>query len=766
MTNYSISKIGLGVLLACGAIHAHAEVAGRVLVAVGDTVAVRNGAVLKLAAGTVVESGDLLRVGDASNMQVRFSDEAIVALRPNTDFQIEKYSFANKPESDSTVVSLLKGGMRTITGLIGRNSRANYAVKAQTSTIGIRGTHFTIVHCADDCRNADGSLAPNGTFGGVTDGRIAVTNDAGEREFGKDQYFFVSSRANLPEGLMAPPTFLRDRLEGQAKSPGKGQQAASKETVTADAGSTDTNVSATPANTAATTAVVAQAPANVTENIVAQNAVNPFTGYTDFAFAVSGPLETGDGNTLRLSGAVRDAEVARLKEVYPRALLESLDQGFSAEAGNARWGRWMGSATSIGEHWAVAVPTQETALPVSGTYIYNPVGGTSPTDNHGNVGVVSSQGQVVANFTTKLVGTSKPVIWTVGGHDYSLSLTGKSINGNGSGTGTVTVSCGTCTSATGSVSGNFTGTQGEGIIAGLYTSASFGDVTQTTGQVRVYSTSMPVATPPVSAACTTFPCTRSYALVGSDAQSHTYSSGNQALTAVNSGTTGGQYSVTVQSSSIPLALDPPGLVELGMALGDNAHTVSTTNQGSNAVANLSWRRYNYTETSPDINVHAVHMLHGDAVVALPTSGSYTFSHVGGTVPTDHLGNAGTLNSAGSWNVDFATKTMGTASAVSWTVNGVSYNLNVPNQAWISASQSSSGSEAFGSYTSTITQMGISNISLTCSPNCTVPVGPDSGNSVSPAFMGSSAQALGVGYSTNVVVGGTNQVTSHVQAYKR
>src|SRR3989338_1785550 len=218
MKNTGLSIISAALLLAFGGSVVHAEPVGRVLVAVGDTSALRNGTVVKLTRGAEVQTGDTLRVGEASNMQVRFTDEGITALRSNSEFRIDDYKFEEKTNIGKSFFSLVKGGMRAITGLIGRHNRDNYAVKAATATIGIRGTHFVLAQCAGDCFNKDGSKAEDGLFGGVTDVRIAVTNQAGEKEFGKNEFFHVPSANALPKPLLAPPSFLRDQLEGQAKS--------------------------------------------------------------------------------------------------------------------------------------------------------------------------------------------------------------------------------------------------------------------------------------------------------------------------------------------------------------------------------------------------------------------------------------------------------------------------------------------------------------------------------------------------------------------
>lgn len=281
-----LTKISLGFLLAYGSV-AQAEMAGRVLVAVGDVSATRADKTVALKSGDEVQSGDTLRVGEASNMQVRFTDEGIVALRPNTVFRIDDYKFAKQADKDSSVFSLVKGGMRTITGLIGKLSRNNYAVKAPTATIGIRGTNFTIVVCSNDCRNADGSLAPNGTYGGVSDGRIASSNQAGEREFGKNEFFYVASSSVLPTVLMAPPGFLRDRLEGEAKAGGKGKAPTVASTATASSSSSSSGTAGTSITTtistvpAITTPVVPYVPGE--QPIIVTGGVPP-----TFQYAVAG----------------------------------------------------------------------------------------------------------------------------------------------------------------------------------------------------------------------------------------------------------------------------------------------------------------------------------------------------------------------------------------------------------------------------------------------------------------------------------------------
>ena len=107
------------------------------LVVAGTATLERAGQQSALQAGTLVESGDVLAVGDQSALQVRFTDESIVSFRANSQFRIDDYRFDHNTASDRSLMGLFRGGMRTISGLIGKANQKNYTIRAATSTIGM-----------------------------------------------------------------------------------------------------------------------------------------------------------------------------------------------------------------------------------------------------------------------------------------------------------------------------------------------------------------------------------------------------------------------------------------------------------------------------------------------------------------------------------------------------------------------------------------------------------------------------------------------------
>jgi hypothetical protein len=99
-----------------------------------------NGVSKPIARGTEVSSGDTVRT-NAGLVQIRYSDGAIVSLRPDTDYTIEEYRYSGKPDgNERALFKLLKGTMRTVTGFVGRINRDKYVLTTPSATIGIRGT--------------------------------------------------------------------------------------------------------------------------------------------------------------------------------------------------------------------------------------------------------------------------------------------------------------------------------------------------------------------------------------------------------------------------------------------------------------------------------------------------------------------------------------------------------------------------------------------------------------------------------------------------
>ena len=123
----------------------HAQEVGRVLFAQGDvTQQTIEGHSTSLNKGTVIHQGSTLIVG-TGKLQVRFVDGALMSFKPNSRFKINDYRFSpNDTANAKAETQLIEGGLRTITGAVGKLNRPGYRLETATGTIGIRGTEFVV----------------------------------------------------------------------------------------------------------------------------------------------------------------------------------------------------------------------------------------------------------------------------------------------------------------------------------------------------------------------------------------------------------------------------------------------------------------------------------------------------------------------------------------------------------------------------------------------------------------------------------------------
>ncbi len=179
------------------------EPAGRVLATKG-TVTANDGDDFErpLSRNDVVYPGETLTTGPNGRIQVRFLDEGLVDLKPDTEFEIERYQAASGDEGGSAVMTLLEGALRTITGAIGQGEEDEYAVDTPVATIGIRGTDYSLEFCDASCAEQNHAA---GLYGRIDDGQLLVENGAGSGAFSDGDYFFVA-QGNAPARIIAPPS--------------------------------------------------------------------------------------------------------------------------------------------------------------------------------------------------------------------------------------------------------------------------------------------------------------------------------------------------------------------------------------------------------------------------------------------------------------------------------------------------------------------------------------------------------------------------------
>lgn len=187
-----------------------------------------DGSVRILSQRSTIESGDTINTERESFAQIRFTDGGQVTLKPNTSVKIQSFRFAEeKPQEDSFLYSLVKGGLRAVTGVVGKRSKEKYELGTATATIGIRGTTLS----ADDCVNSrlgDCSRLDSAVYVGVADGEVVVRNGQGELGLAAGQFGLIAPNQrplflSTDPGLQftPPATFIQSVLTGSVVNSGR-----------------------------------------------------------------------------------------------------------------------------------------------------------------------------------------------------------------------------------------------------------------------------------------------------------------------------------------------------------------------------------------------------------------------------------------------------------------------------------------------------------------------------------------------------------------
>lgn len=203
ITIQGLLKVVASFALTLAAASAFAAGAG-VITHLSGTMSVQrpDGSVRILSQKSEVQPGDVLTTQRDSYAQINFTDGSAATMRPNTTMKLEAYSFTQeKPQGDAMFMRLIKGGLRTVTGLIGkRGDQDSYKIGTSTATIGIRGSFGETHHCETNC----GKLDP-GTYHSTLSGSYIMQNQAGSQLIGEGQFGFTQDPKKAPVLLPGDP---------------------------------------------------------------------------------------------------------------------------------------------------------------------------------------------------------------------------------------------------------------------------------------------------------------------------------------------------------------------------------------------------------------------------------------------------------------------------------------------------------------------------------------------------------------------------------
>ncbi len=147
-----------------------------------------------LAKGSLVMPGEIVMTEKGSTARLAFSDGGQATLSSASRLAIESYHYVPaEPGQDNAVVNLIKGGMRSLSGAVGkRGNQDAYQARTRVGTIGIRGTDFALMLCepGGGCTKLElpkdlqaGGAAVDGLYFFVFEGAIQYSNAVSQATF-------------------------------------------------------------------------------------------------------------------------------------------------------------------------------------------------------------------------------------------------------------------------------------------------------------------------------------------------------------------------------------------------------------------------------------------------------------------------------------------------------------------------------------------------------------------------------------------------------
>jgi hypothetical protein len=177
-----------------------------------------SGRARALASGDAVYTGDTVISDAGAYAVIAFRDDSRVTVLPETEFRVETLDFDSAaPEQGSAVFRLLRGGLRAVTGLIGKRNGRGYRMSTAVATIGIRGTGYDLL-CQGVCQNPAPGAGPDGDglFSEVWDGAILID---GVHEVQSGQAVFIADTGFAPVPVPGLPRSLGEPRPGDVPLP-------------------------------------------------------------------------------------------------------------------------------------------------------------------------------------------------------------------------------------------------------------------------------------------------------------------------------------------------------------------------------------------------------------------------------------------------------------------------------------------------------------------------------------------------------------------
>ncbi|MFM9913927.1 MAG: FecR domain-containing protein [Methylophilaceae bacterium] len=660
----------------------------------------------------VVKKGDSIDEGDtvasASNgfAQIKMEDGGFFAVRPNTKFKVDTFKYNGKDDgSEKGLFSLLKGSLRSVTGVIGKKHHDNYKIQTASSTIGIRGSGADVgydesVGTAVRTLFGGHTLTSNGQTVETGPGEVALAPPGETPKIVPDFPFNTDNGGGQPEGKSAQAVDTQSGAE-DIKKPEKPEELAIEDddvvipVITTDGTNLTENEDSAGGSLTGTTLPAGKYIHHVS-TIVLQGLgyLHAEHNSDDFSDDASNVKFNGSGGLISIADTkfgVDDAasQFFQLSDSSMTVNGGTATDLYETPDGSVHIGRIHGGSITnctptcqtdniVDAHWIVAnVGAPELVQSLTGATSYILAGATHPTDAAGNVGTLNSA-SLNANFTNQTMGFALGL--SIAGNTFTASAAGVSIVNSGfsaKGGGLVTCS-GPC------AQGAYSGQVGGGFFGNVAATAALGydfwPTSNVSGNYTDYITGLVAFTAGIAP---TVPTITPDSLDSGMAFTALFSAGDPAaaLNPLNKfhENNNGHFSSSSDASGNVVAFAKDGSgggTELSFGLGGG----SLVNTGSDALG-VNWGRWtgayianSHTNgtTYSNTPLGSLHFISANHITTTAELGALSglgiaanYSYIGGTQPTDGLGTSigGTLTASAVVNFT------GTPSITNYSVGG-------------------------------------------------------------------------------------------------
>jgi hypothetical protein len=144
LVNYCLLILSINLLM-ISVSSATEDSVGHATIVIGSAYIEKEGQKKKIRQGDKISSGDTIVTRSNGHVHIKFDDQGIVSVRPNSKLIIEQYIYNVETPSLSTVkFDLIKGVARSISGRAAKAARSRFRMNTPIAAIGVRGTDFIV----------------------------------------------------------------------------------------------------------------------------------------------------------------------------------------------------------------------------------------------------------------------------------------------------------------------------------------------------------------------------------------------------------------------------------------------------------------------------------------------------------------------------------------------------------------------------------------------------------------------------------------------